>query len=319
MSGTTKQAGIYKITNLVNGKFYIGSAAGKEGIRGRIGTHKSRLKNNKHCNEYLQSAWNKYGEENFKSEVLEIVENKNIIIEREQYYLDLYKPYNRIIGYNLSPTAGSQIGYKHTKKTITKISGRKCNKESKKLMSLSHIGKSSKNKIKIIQLDLNNNQIKIWDSMTDIENILGINHSKVSEVCNGKRPQTGGFKWKYLDKDYSMNNGTQKLIQMDMEGNFIKEWKSAKDASKSLDINYHGIRNVCSGKKETSGAFKWKFITEIKNEQIYQIDKKTNNIIKLWNNLLNAAKNTNTNYQSIKMVCSGKRKSAGGFKWKFVS
>lgn len=53
-----KISGIYKILNIKNGKFYIGSS---NNIKVRWSQHKTLLKNNKHENKYLQNAWNKYG------------------------------------------------------------------------------------------------------------------------------------------------------------------------------------------------------------------------------------------------------------------
>lgn len=198
MNNVTKQTGIYKITNIISGKFYVGSSAKKLGIRARIMEHKSNLKRNKHCNKYLQSAWNKHGEDSFKFDIIEVVDDKNKILEREQHYLDLLKPYNREIGYNISKIAGSQLGYTHTKETKDKMCGLKRSEKSKKLMSESHIGLPSFRKVKVIQLDLIGNQIKIWDSMVEVERTLKINHGKISEVCSGKRKTSGGYKWKYV-------------------------------------------------------------------------------------------------------------------------
>ena len=59
-------SGIYKITNNVNGKFYIGSS---QNISRRWYDHKRELRIQKHHNKYLQRAWNKYGEENFSFEI----------------------------------------------------------------------------------------------------------------------------------------------------------------------------------------------------------------------------------------------------------
>ena len=78
--------GIYSITNLVNNKVYVGSSTN---INHRFITHKSRLRNNIHCNKHLQNAWNKYGEENFKFEVIEECEEDKLT-EREQYWIDFY-------------------------------------------------------------------------------------------------------------------------------------------------------------------------------------------------------------------------------------
>ena len=88
--------GVYRITNLINGKFYIGSSAN---IGQRWEQHLYRLRNNKHENPYLQKAWNKYGESNFQFEVIEEC-NSSDQYQREQHYLDLYQPFGEQ-GYNI--------------------------------------------------------------------------------------------------------------------------------------------------------------------------------------------------------------------------
>jgi group I intron endonuclease len=104
---STTKSGIYKITNLVNNKIYIGSAFN---LSNRISCHKYTLKNNKHKNKHLQAAYNLYGEKNFLFEVIEIVEDLNILIIREQYYLDILNPTDKNIGYNIAKKAGNTAG-----------------------------------------------------------------------------------------------------------------------------------------------------------------------------------------------------------------
>lgn len=86
---------VYQIRNLINNKRYIGST--KDVIQ-RWKYHKDNLQKNRHGNQYLQHAWNKYGENNF---VFEIIEEVNIIeginekqqlYAREDYYFAEYKP-----------------------------------------------------------------------------------------------------------------------------------------------------------------------------------------------------------------------------------
>ena len=103
----TTKSGIYKITCLINNKIYIGSAFS---LSNRMSTHKYTLKNKKHKNKHLQNAWDLYGEESFLFEILEIIEDKTTIIEKEQYYLDLYKSYNKEIGFNRAKIAGNTAG-----------------------------------------------------------------------------------------------------------------------------------------------------------------------------------------------------------------
>jgi group I intron endonuclease len=109
-----KQTGIYKITNLIDNKCYIGST--RNSFRVRIKKHRNDLENNKHHSPKLQRAYNKYGADNFEVTILEICSPK-ICIEREQYYLDLVRPV-----YNCLLVAGSATGYKHSEETKAKIS-----------------------------------------------------------------------------------------------------------------------------------------------------------------------------------------------------
>lgn len=96
------KSGIYKITNMVTNKFYIGST---KDIDKRWYDHKRELSMNIHINPKLQYSWNHHGEDKFLFEMIEEVEEDNLI-EREQYYLDSLKPYEREIGYNICPSAG---------------------------------------------------------------------------------------------------------------------------------------------------------------------------------------------------------------------
>ena len=97
---------IYKIENLINGKIYIGSASF---LYSRWGRHRKRLREGKHYNAHLQAAWNKYGEDQFQFSIVERVESKKHLIEREQYWLDRTQCYNRVVGYNIAKSAGSTL------------------------------------------------------------------------------------------------------------------------------------------------------------------------------------------------------------------
>ena len=111
-------SGIYSIVNLVNGKIYVGSAIN---LNKRWKNHKVELRLDRHCNIYLQSAWNKYGEENFSFVVLEYCEREKLI-EREQFWIDWNNCCDREVGYNLAPKAGSLLGFKPTPETLAKLS-----------------------------------------------------------------------------------------------------------------------------------------------------------------------------------------------------
>ena len=118
--------GIYRIINLINKKVYVGSSSR---LRRRRYDHFKYLKLNKHPNKHLQSSYNRYGEDNFTYEILEklpFIEDrellKNMLLEREQYWIEELKSYLSEYGYNLNPVAGSRLGSKCSEETKKKIS-----------------------------------------------------------------------------------------------------------------------------------------------------------------------------------------------------
>lgn len=109
-------SGIYQI-NGPTGKFYVGSAAH---IPRRWIEHKRDLRKGDHANAKLQCAWNKHGELAFTIQILEVVTDVHRLIEREQHWLDATNAAS--VGYNILPTAGSNLGRKTSSETKKKMS-----------------------------------------------------------------------------------------------------------------------------------------------------------------------------------------------------
>jgi len=85
-NGQANKGGVYKITNLKNGKIYIGSA---KHFKVRASQHRSSLVNQKHQNKHLQASWNKWGEDAFLFEVVETVNGSTEERrKKEQKYID---------------------------------------------------------------------------------------------------------------------------------------------------------------------------------------------------------------------------------------
>lgn len=92
---------IYKITNQINQKIYIGLT--RETIEDRWENHIKKAK--QYPNRYLYDAMNHYGYENFTIEQIEEC-NNNILDEREIYWISYYDSTNPDIGYNLTSGGG---------------------------------------------------------------------------------------------------------------------------------------------------------------------------------------------------------------------
>jgi len=138
---------IYKTTNLVNGKVYVGQDS----------------KNNPDylgSGKIIKQAIVKYGKENFKKEILEECKSLDELNEREKYWIDVLKTTNNKIGYNVSSggQTGWMLGLKHSEETKKEYSknrkgkligekngmyGKKHSEEAKKKMSRPQIGEKN--------------------------------------------------------------------------------------------------------------------------------------------------------------------------------
>jgi len=140
--------GIYKITNILNGKMYVGSSVN---INKRWIKHRWELNKGRHGNEYLQRAWNQYGAENFIFEIIEETTLENII-SREQYWLDSLNVCDNKVGYNLAKCAeASGRGLIRTEETRENMSeaqkGKKHSEEHKKKISEARKGHRNATKL----------------------------------------------------------------------------------------------------------------------------------------------------------------------------
>lgn len=108
------QSGIYQIRNTQNGSRYVGSSAT---LSHRKAVHFSFLRAGRHPNSHLQRAFDRYGEEAFVFEVIEVVEDEARLSAVEKEYLAALAP-----EYNLAPAVPAARGYKHTPEALEKIS-----------------------------------------------------------------------------------------------------------------------------------------------------------------------------------------------------
>lgn len=216
-------AGVYTITNISNGKLYVGSTIHTE--RRRL-EHFSALANNKHINKHLQNAYNKYGKESFEFEVIEILEiTDNIkvkLLEREQFWIDNLKPQ-----YNILLVAGSNLGYQHTEKTKQKISktttGMKKSEEHAKHISEGQKGKTlteehkkalkegySKRKNKQSHKSIVSIDGVIYESMKEASEKTGVKYDTIyKRLKNPKFPNY--FYVKYSNKEIKNERLLEKM------------------------------------------------------------------------------------------------------------
>lgn len=260
--------GIYKITNIITNKVYIGSS---KNIYSRWNKHIYDLKNNKHHSTHLQRSWNYYGNENFKFEIIEECTSDKLI-EREQFYIDFYNSSDPNCGYNVSRLAGritlTREQIDKTAKMLTEIfkgENAWCNIYSEEqIMSLIE-------------------DLKTGDySYVQLSKMHNISYDIVASVASHSS-------WKYLTKDIVFpmprisSRQNVKLNEDDVKeiSNLILNGLSNKEISDIYDVAPKTISDIRNHKTWASIT---KGIDYPKNIRIYNKNKYIDKVIEIKRN-----------------------------------
>lgn len=246
--------GIYQLRNTKNEKLYIGSSCN---LKKRKSSHFLLLRKNKHHSKKLQNAYNKYGADSFIFEVLEICSKENILLI-EQQYLDKYDVYKK--GYNMSNIANrpshtnSRESIKKGIETRRKNGNFKFTEEHKENISIAL--KNSESFQKKIREIANNRKKEVYQYNSQGELIdvfscaeeaslkTGIYKRLIVKNLNKIQVHTHNFLFSYFSDfktaSFKKERPTPKVkyINMyDLNGNFIKQYNSAKEYG--LEYNYN--------------------------------------------------------------------------------
>lgn len=290
---------IYKATNLITGKSYIGQT--NNPIKRRYVHHSLRAEDD--C--LFHRAIQKYGKESFEWEILLIVGTKAQANEAEMRLIhehNTFKPN----GYNM--TKGGDGG-------------------------------SMWNASPVVCLTLDGKFIKRYDSAGEAERLDGYCNSDVLISCKNPERTCRGkifmFESEYLKtgpreykkpKAYNM----KKVVQCDMNGNYIAEYSSVKEAAEKTNINRPLISSAITGRILTAGGFIWVYKKDfpVKNVAdhvyrkegipIYQIDIETGEIVAQYDRIKDAGTALGVNYKGIHKVLDKPTRTAYGYRWESI-
>lgn len=211
------QTGVYEIKNKINGKRYIGSTS--INFNKRLVHHLNELRRNNHKNVYLQNSWNKYGEDNFEFNILEVVD-KCCTLEVEQSYLDALKP-----EYNINPLATG------TPNLVEEVIEKRTKSFSLFMKEAMNYFRKVKNKeITIDKVPLK--YVKTVESrLTYVPWNKGKNASETDYSYLKGVPKTKTDKLKEAHRNTSERSRERSpnVFVYDLDMNFIGEWRSSKD------------------------------------------------------------------------------------------
>ena len=264
-----KVSGVYSIVNVLNGNRYIGSSMN---IHQRLASHRSKLRTGKHNNIHLLNAYNKYGEDKFKVQILETCSSvRDTLMFLEQKYLDL-KP-----EYNISPFANrpDHSGKKCTEQNKQRLRqnrlGKKLSEETKRKISAAGMYKTTK---KIYVYNLNGDYLAEFDGVRKAMEYLGINENGSSIYCaigehskNSKSRYAYGYLWSKVKYDKidpyfgKKASRSRNVDQLTLDGQFINKHNSSAEAAESFGYRNgrFWIKDCILGKRQEAFGFKWRY------------------------------------------------------------
>ena len=204
---------IYKITNCINGKNYIGKTLSTPGERWK--EHLRDSKKEDCSNRPLYKAFQKYGIENFQLSVIEECSPEEVN-EKEIKWIEIFGSfkygYNATLGgdgkhycdYDLIYTLYNEGKNIKEISQITHYDEGTCRKALDNF-NITHQMRQSRGREavyrSVMQIDINSDQIiAIYPSVQEAYNALKKQHSgHIAAVCNGKRKTAYGYKWKYSE------------------------------------------------------------------------------------------------------------------------
>lgn len=244
--------GIYKIVNNINGKIYIGQSIN---IKSRWKDHINALNRGDSSCTLLQRAWNKYGQENFSFEILELC-SEDMLDEIEIKYINNYDSCNS--GYNIESggNKNKHLSDETKEKIKTSRIGKKLSDDAKKKMSQSRIGANN--------------------------GMYGKNHSDISKqkMSDSKKGKLGHRQTNYQKErarisnlGKAMSNETKNKISEANKGNvphnknlrpifcieLNKVFENASSVSKELKINSGNVIACCEHIRKTCGGYHWMY------------------------------------------------------------
>ena len=201
---------VYRITNLVNGKVYIGQTSNP---KMRWSKHRSSKQNT-----HLYSSFKKYGEENFSFDVLLSGLTKEQADRIEIRLIKRYKSTDQNHGYNHA-NGGSRGTYSEATKLKLSQSHKKYYETHTHPLLGTHMTKEQyerhmltrprgeqsswwRNGRKVEQIEVGTGKVlATYNALSEACRETGVETSNIFKVCNGKRKTAGGYGWRYRE-DY---------------------------------------------------------------------------------------------------------------------
>ena len=301
---------IYKATNLVNGKVYIGQT--KKGLETRKRQHFRDAEKSKRNKTYFHHAISKYGESGFQWEVIDRADTREELSEKEEDWIIYYGSFGEH-GYNLTPGGHS----------------------------------ASKNEKAVYTFSLDGELLLEHESIISASEYYGIPTSSIGFVANGKRIVTHDMIFLFKDDFEHLADmfaevrerikrhkperfNKREILAVSVDG-VVKQFHSIYEASKFTGVERVCISRNCNDKKAHKRKWAFRFMEDVPNDEeefkefvqqmVKSIKAKYRPILmysikgehlRTFDYMSQIKKELGYPTSGISMCCSGKRKVAYG-------
>lgn len=288
---------VYKITNDINNKVYIGITTNT--LQNRWKQHLITRWQNKTEKRPLYAAMNKYGVEHFSISLVEEVDNK-LLAQREQFWIQQYDSYfhgyNATLGGDGTHTRiieqydlqGNLLNIfysiydaiailkvsesvirsccQHKQKTVknTILKYQDDNSYSVQELINNKLNIQYHNTKKIYQYNLDGSLERIWNSITEIKTEL--KYTNIARNINGSKP-SHNFVWRSENKNFFDNlDLTSIIVQLDMDFNIVGYYQGFLGAAKSLGkTTGSAISEACRniGYHKSAYGYYWRYLRDV--------------------------------------------------------
>lgn len=292
---------IYKITNNINDKVYIGQTTQTVKIR-----WKQHINDSKKYSYPLYLAMNKYGHDKFKIEIIDFFQDSKkytlskVLDEKEIYWIKYYNSYKK--GYNSTIGGQNNAPNKFPERPIN-------------------------------EYDLQGNLLFTYNSTIDASDATGFSRSDISTCAlRYKIYRVQNRIFRYVDdplteteKEFYIKKYPQ-ICQYDFSGNLINKFDLLRDAAIAVGkrkSDTGNIANVCNGKSKHSYGFVWRYNDDAFDKyqtplpKIEQHNMSTGELIETYSSYSEAATKTNSKQCCIRSCCNNKSSYHNGYIWCF--
>lgn len=236
---------VYKHTNKINGKVYIGITVNEPEVRwGKNGRNYER--------QIFGKAIQKYGWDNFEHEVLFTNLSRKEANDKEVELISFYHATNREFGYNVA-LGGTDGGFRVKAKIVYKYS-------------------------------MDGRFIDQYISLSEAARVHNTSHCAIGHCClSGINHFSNGFRWsyEYLGEQVAWelmrnNNFYQEVYCYDLNGIFLKRYETVTMAQNDTGIDNSAICGCYNGKTSNTKGLRW--FKEYQGEKIEPLEYEVNSL-----------------------------------------